>query len=313
MKFKLDTSLPDFHPKIIHGKQLVFLGSCFSDEMALRFERGGFHALSNPFGTIFHPIPLARILENTLNAKEEFHLFEDKELFYSWNASHVFCGNSREELNEQFRRIQSVLREKLQQASHLFVTFGTAWGYHLPDEQLLVANCHKQPAGRFEKKLTEIESMAEEWGKVITLLQNFNPSLKIIFTVSPVRHSRDGLSENNRSKARLFEVISRLEAKQDITYFPSYELVIDELRDYRFFREDLIHPNDQAISYIWEKVQEGFCTPETRNLIREVGQLHLMLDHRPINEREAGVFAESRAQKIKALIEKHPEVYFPGI
>ncbi|MCE3295306.1 MAG: hypothetical protein K0R65_1020 [Crocinitomicaceae bacterium] len=308
MKFKLDVPVPDFYPKISHGQSLVLLGSCFSDDMSARFLQAGFKVLANPFGTIFHPLPLARILENALLNTEDFQVFEDKDTWFSWNASTLFSGSSESEIQARFRNIQLNLRDSIQKASYLFITFGTAWGYELKDEKLLVANCHKQASGRFSKQLSELQTMVAVWEKVIALLWEFNPDLKPVFTVSPVRHIRDGVVENTRSKARLFELISRLENAG--AYFPSYEIVTDELRDYRFYKEDLVHPNDQATSYIWEKLQEGFCSPETRMLTAEIEKLRLLQQHRPLTSNEAGLrdFEASREAKIRTFLEKHPEV-----
>lgn len=312
MKFRLDTPIPDYTPKINHGDALLFIGSCFSDEMAGRFRQAGFRVLSNPFGTIFHPLPLARILENVLEEKEDFHLFEDKNNWFSWNASTLLSAKSKQELQDNFRRIQLNLRESIQNSTYFFITFGTAWAYALQDGQLVVANCHKQPAARFDKNLSEVETMVAAWEKIVGLLRRLNPQLQMVFTVSPVRHVRDGLVENNRSKARLFETITRLESRIGSAYFPSYEIVTDELRDYRFYKEDLVHPSDQAIAYIWEKVQHGFCSPETRVLIAEVQKLRLLEQHRPMgtNETETWRFETEREVKINAFRVRHPEIYW---
>lgn len=310
MKFKLDTSIPDYNPKIRHGDALLLLGSCFSDEMAGCFRQAGFRVLSNPFGTVFHPLPLARILENALENKDDFRLFEAKNHWFSWNASNLFSGKSEEELQDNFRRIQLNLRESIQNATYFFITFGTAWGYSLEDEELAVANCHKQPAGRFVRHLSDVETMHAAWEKIIELLHRLNPQLQLVFTVSPVRHAKEGLVENNRSKARLFETITRLESRSKSAYFPSYEIVTDELRDYRFYKEDLVHPNDQAIAYIWEKVQQGFCSPETRALIAEIQKLRLLEGHRPLSKDEAEIrdFEAGRETKIAAFKTRHPEI-----
>ena len=154
--------------------------------------------------------------------------------------------------------------------------------------------------------------MLGAWEKIISLLQDFNPGLKIVFTVSPVRHIRDGLMENNRGKARLFETISRLESKFQTAYFPAYEIVTDELRDYRFYKEDLAHPSEQAISYIWEKVQQGFCSAETRRLTDEVQKLRLLEQHRVLgpDETEIRQFEAEREAKINAFKALHPEIHW---
>ncbi len=306
MKFKLDTRIDEIRPEIDHQNSLLFLGSCFSDEMAARFSKAGFEVLSNPFGTIFHPLPLARILENALDQNGDFHFFEDRDRWFSWDASTLFSGASEAGLRADFRRIQRNLQEYLQQSKHLFVTFGTARGYVLRENQLVVANCHKQNAPRFEKQLTAIESIVSAWDRVLVKLAKLNPGLKVVFTVSPVRHAKDGLVENNRSKARLLESITLLEARSSCAYFPSYELVVDELRDYRFYKEDLVHPSELAVSYIWEKVQLACCRAETRELIRETEKMRAFSLHRSLNNDES--FEAEREARIEAFKQKYPQI-----
>lgn len=310
MKFKLDTKIPAFDSKISYEKSLVFLGSCFSDELSAHFKNAGFNTIANPFGTIFHPEPLARIIENALTGNTDFHIFENQKRFYSWDASMLVSGSSKSELENYFRNIQMKLKNYLLNSSHLFITLGSAWGYELKGENYIVANCHKQNPSFFEKQLSELEMLLHSWNELIPKIQLLNPDLEIIFTISPVRHVKDGLIENNRSKARLLELLSILEKENPLKYFPSYEIVMDELRDYRFFKADFIHPNEQAISYIWEKIQETFFDDTTLKICREAEKLRLLDEHRVLseNEEEKKIFEENKRLKIASFLNENKHI-----
>lgn len=310
MKFILETKLPDYQKKITYQDSLLFLGSCFSDEMFLKFKNAGFEVDSNPFGTIFHPIPLAQFIQNCVDQKQDFKIEHSNDSFFSFETSNLFSYATNEELIQFLNTTQQEFFHKLKTASYLFVTLGTAWGYRHIESQEIVANCHKFPASNFQKDLSSVSELVETWKKTIQELQKVNPTLSIVFTVSPVRHSKDGLAENNRSKARLFELISQLEDQFQIGYFPSYEIVVDELRDYRFFKKDLVHPNEQAIQYIWQKIKQTFFLESALKLVEEVENIRKLQQHQvqTKNENEKLVFEKERTEKIRVFREKYPEV-----
>ncbi|MES2588911.1 MAG: GSCFA domain-containing protein [Bacteroidota bacterium] len=310
MKFILETEITDFNQKISHKDKIVFFGSCFSDELSARFKNAGFDVLSNPFGTIFHPLAMARNFENIFSNKAQHHIFEQNKTFFSWNCSSLICKNSEKELEEELNLIDSKLSELLKNTSYLFITFGTAWGYFHNEEKCIVANCHKQKSDLFEKQLTEIDEMFVSWSAVLAKIYKENPKIKIVFTVSPVRHAKDGLIENNRSKARLFEVISRLEKHFPTAYFPSYEIIQDELRDYRFYKEDLIHPNEQAISYVWSNIKTTLFDSKTLNKLDEIEKLRFLANHQVLssNKEEIEHFEKNRKQKIDIFLKNNSDV-----
>lgn len=312
MKFKLDTVIPAFETKIAHGRPLVFLGSCFSDEISKKFKYAGFDILTNPFGTIFHPIALAQNIQKSVTDNIDLPIFEVKDSFFCWDSSTLVNASSKEELHTILIEKQKALKNYLLNASHLFITLGSSFGYRLLSNHYLVANCHKQTSEKFQKELSAVCEMEKIWEETLKLIYELNPEIKIVFTVSPVRHSKDGLVENNRSKARLFELISALEAKFPILYFPSYEIVMDELRDYRFFKEDMIHPNQQAIDFIWEQITFCFFNSETLKTLQKLVELRKLNEHivQSSNSVERQNFETNRNLKIQEFLRKNNTVHW---
>ena len=310
-QFKLSFDIPEFSTKIEYGKNILFLGSCFSDEMAVKAKYQGFKVHSNPFGTIFHPLALSRFINETLSAQViSERIIQRNDLYFSWDASSSIVGLSEQELILNIQKARSDWKEKLLGATHLFVTFGTSWGYRLNKNNLLVANCHKFPGSNFTKELSLQNDIVKEWKETLVLLLEFNPSLKIIFTVSPVRHIKDGLIENNRSKAILLDAVRVLEKEANCSYFPSYEIVMDELRDYRFFKIDRVHPSEEAIQYVWERFKETYCTAETIKLSNEVFKIRLDESHTslfPVSE-ETQLHKLKTAEQRKQFLNRYPEV-----
>ncbi len=308
MQFQLDFQMPESASKLKHGDSIVLLGSCFSDNLAPKFENTGFKVCSNPLGTIFHPLALSNGIQSALGNFESKAVNRD-DLWFDWRASGTIYGTNHASLNEKMQLALSELKQNLSEAKMLVVTFGTAWGYHLESGEV-VANCHKMPSGLFDKKLTEVDELHKSWQETLSALKTVNRELKVVFTVSPVRHSKDGLIENNRSKARLIQLCELLSEHED--YFPSYELVIDVLRDHRFFESDLVHPNHQAIDFVWEQAQSFFFTEKTQKIAREVEALNRMRSHRSLHPESEGAkaFTESTVKKMEGLSKKHPGVWW---
>ena len=309
--FKLSFDIPVSSAKIVHGKNCLFLGSCFSDEIAVKAKYYGFNVASNPFGTIFHPSVLSAFINTTLNlSNDDESIVSRQDLFFSWNASSSVFGYSPIELSTLLQKKREEWLGKLKVADFLFVTFGTAWAYRNNDSTKIVANCHKFPASHFTKEFSEQENLVAEWKETLQLLKIFNPNLKVVFTVSPVRHVKDGLVENNRSKAVLLDVVRRLESEFSCGYFPSFEIVMDELRDYRFFKSDRIHPTDEAIHYVWKRFSAVYFSPETIQLTQEVEKLRLSEAHRSLFPRSKEFIQHQlkTAEKRKQLLAEFPEI-----
>ena len=265
---------------INHSHKLTFLGSCFSDEMSKYAIESGFDVISNPYGTIYHPISIANNLNDALNDVIHFSDIKREELYYSWSTSTRIHAKSESVLNDLMMNLNRGMLAHLDKPGVLFITFGTAFIYKLKGENMLVANCHKQPGTMFEKQLTSVDKIVSYWKEILGKLQQRNPNLKVVFTVSPVRHIRDGVIENNRSKSRLLQAVEELTLLENVDYFPSYEIVIDELRDYRFFKEDRIHPSNEATKYVWNRLSELYFGEQTKNVIGEFLKVRKRLVHR---------------------------------
>lgn len=275
MKLKIDFDIPESEHKISYSSKSIFIGSCFSDEISSKFVESGLDVLTNPFGTLFHPLAIAHVFTDF---DVEATCFQRGDLWFSWCCSGVIYDTSKESLVSKIRLIKNQFNAYLQEADFLFVTFGTSFGYRLKEGDSIVANCHKMPSVLFDKELSSLVEMTSEWCLILNRLNKINPNLKVVFTVSPVRHIKDGVSENNVSKSFLFALINDLEA----LYFPSFEIINDELRDYRFFKEDLVHPNEQAIQYIWQKFLSTYMDRETANIIDEVVSVRRMEQHKSL-------------------------------
>ena len=265
-----------------YQQPLLLIGSCFSDEIAKKVVNAGFTIESNPLGTIFHPLPIARFLENcsTNRMFPANHLIEKNGLFSSWESSTKIEFSKVEELEYYLEQVKDKWNNLLSTASHLFITFGTAWGYHIEDYGI-VANCHKFPSADFEKCLTSADEITAVYHPLFERLHDRFPELNIVLTVSPVRHVRDGLIQNNRSKAELIRAAHELVSRFSfVNYFPSYELLIDVLRDYRFYDRDRVHPSEEAIDFVWEQLLSSFTTDETRKMVDKVERFRKMEQHR---------------------------------
>lgn len=297
--FRLHFPIEKASFSIEHGQPILLIGSCFSDEIALKFEQSGHSVAANPLGTIFHPIVIAQFIADLFNDTNKLVTpIQREDVFLAWEANSSFHAYSEKDLLEKANAIKLEWKKAIQQAHVLYITLGTAFGYKL-ENGTLVANCHKFPAKLFKKKLATSEEISAAYTSMLSILKKVNPNLNVVFTVSPVRHVKDGLIENNRSKARLLEAVHTLSHLENVTYFPSYEIVIDELRDYRFFKKDYVHPSAEAIDYVWERISETYFTEKTKAFNKEVASFMAMKQHKI-------QFPESQAtqQFLKSLKDK---------
>lgn len=287
------------------------MGSCFAQHMADKFEYFQFQYLANPMGVIFHPMPLIDLIERALVRQP----FTENELFYDgrqWACYQVHSSLSGPDqaqvvayLNNQMLQLSSALSE----ASHLVLTFGSAWGYK-KDKQV-VANCHKMPGKEFEKVLTDTMQLRDRLINAIGRLKDFNPDLNIILTVSPVRHIKDGMVQNAQSKARLIDMVHGATMQfEGVDYFPAYEIVMDELRDYRFYKVDMIHPSQQAVDYIWDRFQATWIHPDAIPLQTRVNSIRARQAHRPLfpDSPEHKEFIELLQSDIQSLQRQFPHI-----
>ncbi|PWH85994.1 GSCFA domain-containing protein [Brumimicrobium oceani] len=298
------------HQNLIdYRNQYHFLGSCFSEHLSNKMSKSGFSIHSNPFGVVFNPISLADFL---LISDEELKnsVFEKDGVALSWLANSTCFAYESQKLKSKLLELRKSFLDSLSISKILFVTFGTAWVYERKSSNQIVANCHKAPNSEFRKRLLTVEEITKKWSEVIEKLKG-ESAIKIIFTVSPVRHSKDGLVENSRSKAVLLNTIHELNDKySNVDYFPAYELVLDELRDYAYFKKDGVHPNEIAIDEIWSRFKETYFTGETAKIHQEYEKLRMMFEHKPLHsESEASkAFEVNREKRLEEFSGKYPSV-----
>jgi hypothetical protein len=285
MKFRTEIIIPPAEFRISHQDKLLMMGSCFVENISVKMLQSGFTADVNPFGIVYNPASLAGGLYDLINRKmyTENQLFSHEGAYHSFSHHSRFSGKDKTSVLQQinFRINQS--SAFLKEAAILIITFGTANTYRLLSSEKIVSNCHKLPAKLFQEERLTVGQITEEWNKLIGRLQEFNPQVKILFTVSPIRHWKDGANENQLNKATLLLAVDELiKQNRPCYYFPSYEIMIDDLRDYRFYAEDMIHPNQQAINYIWEKFGDSYFDKKTIELIKEHEKAQKALNHRTI-------------------------------
>ncbi|WP_330444369.1 GSCFA domain-containing protein [Flavobacterium sp. C4GT6] len=316
MQFRTQIPVPKSNSPISYDSEIVSLGSCFAVNMGEKFNYFKFQNTINPFGILFHPVALSKFINYTLNEKEftETDIFFHNERWHCFDAHSDFSSNSKEALLENLNQTVKNGSQKLKTASHLILTLGTAWVYRLNKSNSLVANCHKVPQKEFSKELLSVSAIKEALSNIIENITKVNPAISITFTISPVRHIKDGFTENQWSKANLITAVHEIikENSNNISYFPSYEIMMDELRDYRFYAEDMIHPNQIAIDYIWERFCESNITEETFKTMKEADAIQKGLQHRSFNPEsdQHKAFLAKLEQKIIALQKKHPHIVF---
>lgn len=297
---------------------VVLLGSCFADNIGARMRRALWNA-RNPLGVLFNPLSIASALKLLLfdpdsSTKFKENSFEANTLRHSWYFDSS-VSDSGPNFPAHLGNMKRELSDTLDRGRTLFVTFGTAFCYFLTDHpDFVVANCHKQRESMFARRRVSIDEICAEWEPLIEKLTDRFPGLRIIFTVSPVRHLRDGLHENNISKSTLQLAIDRLcDRFGCCAYFPAYEMLIDDLRDYRFYASDLAHPSDQAVEYIWEKFLDTFVTtPAARADLKRGESIVKRYSHRPIcltniQEYEQSQFRLETDQLYNSFVKDHPE------
>jgi len=321
MKFHFEFDIKKLQQPITHKNKLFLIGSCFTENIGDKLKKYKFSVLENPHGILFNPVSVAEALTNYIENTEftETHLFQLNEGWHSWKHHSRFSGLAPK---EALNKINTSIKEAhgyLKNADYIMITLGSAWIYTLTEKAAnakpgsVAANNHKAPADWFHKRLMTIEEVLKVLDNVIHRLFLFNRNLKIIFTISPVRHLREGVVENNRSKALLIHAVHHLVDKfEKLYYFPAYELVIDDLRDYRFYSEDLVHPNYFATQYVWEKFVEACMSESTKLLMEDIHSINLAFQHKPFNPHsdQHKKFLESFYQKTKDLKEQHTYLDF---
>ncbi|MEZ4999354.1 MAG: GSCFA domain-containing protein [Bacteroidales bacterium] len=294
-----------------YNTPVMLTGSCFSNEMGEMFEAGRMNVMVNPFGVLYNPVSVARqievILSGTTYSAGDLEFFDNRYLSFDHDTG--FSSADRDKCLSMINETTRQSHQFLSTADFLFVTFGTARIFRHAVDGRVVANCHKMPASRFTRELLTVDKVVDEWSNLVGELRKFNSRLKVCFTVSPVRHWKDGAHGNQVSKSVLLLAIEQLVNNIDsVTYFPSYELLLDDLRDYRFYADDLLHPGSLAIGYIRKYFQEVYFDEQTKKIYNEVVKVTGATRHRVMSsdDDDRKRFAETMISKISDLLARHP-------
>ncbi len=313
---KLQTKIPltPQENQIDYSSEVLLLGSCFVENMGAKLEYYKFKTFQNPFGILFHPIAIEKLVARALNDR----VFSEKDIFFHNGQWHCFEVHSemsstlKEELLIKLNTQLFCLKEYFLKATHIVFTYGTSWVYRFKETKNIVANCYKIPQQKFTKELLSVSEITTSLNKMFSIIIEVNPKVIFINTVSPVRHLKDGFVENTVSKAHLISGLQQFRNQQSLfvnrqsTYFASFEIMMDELRDYRFYKEDMIHPNNTAVQIIWEAFNKVWISSETQTLQKEIEAIQKGLLHRPFNpeSEEHQLFLKKLDIRIKTLQKK---------
>ncbi|MCK5028366.1 MAG: GSCFA domain-containing protein [Bacteroidales bacterium] len=301
--------------KISYNTPVLFMGSCFAENIGDRMEKLKFPTIVNPFGVLYNPSSVRSGLEILLDNRDfnenDLHFFNDQWLSFYHDTE--FSNENKEKCLDKINKSVNFARKQLQTANYLIITFGTAWTYQYIKTGNIVSNCHKIPANEFERRKLTVEDIFVQWAKLLNRVEDLNPDLKIIFTVSPVRHWKDGAVQNQLSKSTLILAINQLiKIFDNVEYFPAYEIMMDDLRDYRFYADDMLHPSGVAIDYIWDQFSKTYFGKETSEIIKEVSQIIQAKNHRPLNPdtKSHKKFIQNQVAKINKLSERYSYLNF---
>lgn len=312
IQFSTLVELPKSLVGITHQQSLLMIGSCFAENIGSRLRENAFYADINPFGILYNPLSIDEALEEIADGKIYMpnDLFSHGGLWHSkMHHSSFSCTETKETLNKINSRI-AIAHDNLPKQDWLLLTFGSAFVYEDLTSHVIVGNCHKLPASRFTRRLLTVDEIVEKTGKIFDKLLHISPKLHILLTVSPIRHIADGLHANQLSKSTLLIACEQLvrQRSESVFYFPSYEIMIDELRDYRYYSDDLVHPSQLAIEYLWQRFSDTFFTEETRQINETCNALQKALRHRPLfpDSEEYKQFLKQTLLRIERFKEKYP-------
>ncbi|WP_159682225.1 GSCFA domain-containing protein [Flavobacterium sp. 9R] len=287
MDFKTTVSIPITNTPIVYSSQILLLGSCFAENMGDKLCYYKFQTQVNPFGIIFNPFSIEKLIERVVLqryfTKDDIFFFNER--WHCYEVHSELSDADAEVVLSKLNRILLDTQKQLQQATHIIFTYGTSWVYRHIETNAIVANCHKVPQKQFTKELLSIDSIQKSIQNTVSLIETINPKCNFIFTVSPVRHLKDGFVENQVSKAHLIAAIYAITntKQQTLNYFSSYEVMMDELRDYRFYADDMMHPSSMAIDYIWERFAATQIDANAIATMELVQTIRKGLAHRPFN------------------------------
>jgi hypothetical protein len=318
MDFRTEVHIPPATNPVSYRSPVLFMGSCFTENIGAIMKELQFRIDINPFGVNYNPSSLARNLWSLIKGKEftAGDLESDGDRWFSFDHHSRFSGTDRDACLENINRRIGSARKHLKNSSHLLLTWGTAWVYVHKKSANVVSNCHKQPAAEFSRHLLSVSQVTDTYTKLFAALRKAAPGLHIILTVSPVRHWKDGAQLNSVSKSTLVLAAHKLsEMFSYCDYFPSWEIAMDDLRDYRFYSEDLVHPNEQMTRYIWEKFSGSWLDEESRTIIPEIQKLVNARNHRPFDpaSEKHRTFCRKQLSAIRKLSGKYPFLEFSAM
>ena len=305
MKWVTSVDIAPSDKKICYSDKVLLLGSCFADNIGVKFGQYYFQSTVNPFGTLYNPASIANTIAQGQSRVQKVSPVYHDGMWHSFSHHGSFSCVEKEQLLNVCERSRRELQYALQQATIMIITFGTAWVYEY--EGQVVANCHKMPANRFVRRRLTVDEIVEMWKPLLDSM----PDKHWIFTVSPIRHVKDGLHDNQLSKAILLQAIEQLGqlpiANSQLSYFPSYEIMIDELRDYRFYSEDMLHPSPMAVDYIWQRFVDTYMSKDTQTEMCTLHQLWRDRHHRFLHpdSEDAKRFADGVLQRLKAIQKRY--------
>jgi len=305
MEFRTKVNTPKSSIQLQHSDSLFLLGSCFSSNIAERLHHYKFRSLANPLGISYNPISLHNSLFKIENLVWERSI---QDTYYNYNFHSDLNGLSVEACQKKYKELYDIQSSFIQTSNTIFITYGTAWVYELKSNNRVVNNCHKQKSTAFRKRMLSIDEITQSWeGTIKKLSNNYQKEFNFIFTVSPIRHLKNGFHENQLSKSVLLLAVDAICKKfANCSYFPSYELLLDDLRDYRFYEPNLTHPSSTAIDYIWQKIDEMYFNEETKRINQQVLKLQQALNHKPFHEGSTNYkdFTNNLKQKLIAFQEQ---------
>ncbi|WP_298394526.1 GSCFA domain-containing protein [Flavobacterium sp.] len=319
MNFSTKVPIGKYQNPIDYNSKIVSFGSCFADNMGEKFSYFKFQNVVNPFGIIFNPVSIEKLIDRVVNkvAFTENDIFFHHDLWHCFEVHSQLSNPNKEEFLHSLNEVLRLTHNQLTEATHFILTYGTSWVYKQREFQsnanAIVANCHKVPQNQFDKQILSAAIIEKSIQNTINLIRQLNPNCNFIFTVSPVRHIKDGFIENQRSKAHLISAVQAvIDYEQSVNYFPSYEIMMDELRDYRYYADDMLHPSQTAIDYIWIKFFENYISESQFGLMNQVCEIQRALKHRPFNPESPShlKFLSNLKDKITQVQSKHPFITF---
>ena len=303
-------------PSLTHSDKLMLIGSCFATEMGERLQRAKFACDVNPYGVLYNPLSISQALKEMLSGKvyAPADIYQHAGYWHSPMHHGDFSAPTADEALQGINRRIAMAHDELQSLDYLLLTFGTSWVYEEKETHRIVGNCHKLPERNFLRRRLSVEEIVSEYTSLFTGMVARNPKLKVVLTVSPIRHVRDGLHNNQLSKATLLLAIDQLQQTFSgrVFYFPAYELLMDELRDYRFYADDLVHPSAKAVEMVWQRFVQATMNADTQQLMKQCNNLAQALNHRPLQPQseENYRFLQQIMLKIEELSEKYPNLDF---